>query len=238
MAESLDDLIGTMASLIGESELKTNSIEVLKEKSARGDLGATLRLGKIYKEKHNYTEALKYYAILANQGNADAMYEAGMAAMSARYNQAKSRKERFHYQQEAIHFLTMAAKNERVDAEFQLGMIYISNEYISEKLFSGNKNDKKGVEYLLSAAQKSYPLVQYYLAQAYGEGIGVKRSIEDEIFWLRCAQINGNGKAADQLNRLAHSNAAGALRNMLKAIDQKIAGHQEYIKVYHISKKL
>lgn len=34
MAESLDDLIGTMASLIGESELKTNSIEVLKEKSA------------------------------------------------------------------------------------------------------------------------------------------------------------------------------------------------------------
>lgn len=31
MAESLDDLIGTMASLIGESELKTNSIEVLKE---------------------------------------------------------------------------------------------------------------------------------------------------------------------------------------------------------------
>ena len=179
MAESLDDLIGTMASLIGESELKTNSIEVLKEKSARGDLGATLRLGKIYKEKHNYTEALKYYAILANQGNADAMYEAGMAAMSARYNQAKSRKERFHYQQEAIHFLTMAAKNERVDAEFQLGMIYISNEYISEKLFSGNKNDKKGVEYLLSAAQKSYPLAQYYLAQAYGEGIGVKRSIQD-----------------------------------------------------------
>ena len=83
MAESLDDLIGTMASLIGESELKTNSIEVLKEKSARGDLGATLRLGKIYKEKHNYTEALKYYAILANQGNTDAIYEAGMAAMSA-----------------------------------------------------------------------------------------------------------------------------------------------------------
>lgn len=138
-------------------------------------------MGKIYKEKHNYTEALKYYAILANQGNADAMYEAGMAAMSARYNQAKSRKERFHYQQEAIHFLTMAAKNERVDAEFQLGMIYISNEYISEKLFSGNKNDKKAWNIFVCGA-KSYPLAQYYLAQAYGEGIGVKRSIEDEIF--------------------------------------------------------
>lgn len=237
MAESLDDLIGTMAALITESELKTNDIDELKAKSAQGNLGATLRLGKIYKEKHNYTEALKYYAILAGKGNTDAMYEAGIAAMSARYNQARSRKDRLYYQQEAIRFLTMAANNGRLDAEFQLGMIYISNEYISERLFSGGENDKKGVEYLLSAARKSYPPAQYYLAQAYGEGVGVRKSIEEEFFWLRCAQINGYKKADERIRQFANSSAANALHNMLEQIDKRIAANKDYIKVYYIAKE-
>lgn len=238
MAETMDDRIGTMASLIRESELKTNDVGELREKASRGDSGAVLRMANICREKRNYSEALKYYAILAEHGNTEAMYQAGMAAMSARYNQAKKKSERLYYQQEGLRFLAMAAENGKLDAEFQLGMIYASSSFISQKLFARKENDRRSVEHLLRAASKSHPQAQYYLSRAYADGIGVRRSIDEEFFWLRCAQINGDKKAAEYLNKYSRTDAANALKSMLVQIDKKIAAHPEYIKVYHTRKEM
>ena len=118
-------------------------------------------------------------------------------------------------------------------------MIYISDKFISKRLFvfAKKENDKKGAEYLLNAAKKGYPEAQYCLAELYGDGIGVPRSMDQYFFWLRCAQINGNRKAVAELQRWLNSKAGNAVEFDLERIDPQILAHPQYIEVYRIRKE-
>lgn len=237
MAESLEDLLGTMADLVRQADLKNDSIAELRTKAQRGDRAAALRLGDIYAQSKNFKEAFKYYAIPAEGGNTEAMCHAGMMAMSARYHQAASKNERYYYQSEAVRFFERAAENGRIDAAFRLGKIYTSDDFISQKLFSRRENLRKGIEWTMRAAKKSYPQAQYHLALCYREGVGVKPSIDEEFFWARCAQINGSKEANEYLKVLSGAFSENVMEYLLEKFNAAIAKHPEYIEFYHIRQK-
>lgn len=239
MVDSQDNSFAAFAdALMGTELLTIDDKEELKKKLAEGNFAAATKLGRLYREEKNYVESLHYYTISAERGDADSMMNAAEMAMRARFNSAGSKSEKLEFQNQAIHFWEMASTQNRLDAQFKLGMLYLSKDFISTELFSRKKNEKKGVEYLLNASKKSHIKAQYGLSLCYRDGTGVQKSIHDEIFWLRCAAINGNQDAINDLNSLSRSPASGALSSMLKDIDKEIRAHKEYIKIYYMTQEI
>ena len=102
-------------------------------------------------------------------------------------------------EQKALELYLKASRNGCKTAAYNVGYIYL---YSKDKKI---RNGKKGVEYMLKAAEGGYPDAYAMLASLYKDGYIVKKDIEIYNYWLKKGVMSDSPKAIlmlaeDQLN--------------------------------------
>lgn len=96
----------------------------------------------------------------------------------------------------AREWYTLAAKQNHVIAQNNLGVFY------EQGLGDLNKNPKRAAKWYREAAEVGYSYAQYNLGVLYLRGHGVKRDIDEAIFWLEIAALQGVAQAQSELDKI------------------------------------
>lgn len=122
----------------------------------------------------NNTTGIKWLNRAANINYPLAQFSLGMVYENGQYG------EKVNYQK-AYQFYKQAADNRYLDAIFRLGLVYMSGE------LGINKDDKNAAYYLEWAGNGGIPEAQFYTAENYRYGYGVKKNKVTAYKWYYLA---------------------------------------------------
>ena len=161
-------------------------------------------LGNKYFDSKDYSQALKYYTVSANQGNSSAqyclgsMYEQGLGitrdSLEAKRwyilaaNQGESRAQNrigYMYEQaknysEALKWYTLAANQGEPRAQNYIGNMY-----------EQAKNYSEALKWYTLAANQGYSIAQNYIGNMYEKGLGVTKNESEALKWYALAANQG-----------------------------------------------
>ena len=146
---------------------------------------AQLTLGLIYYSGDGVpidkVQAIEWFRMAAEQGNAKAQFNLGSA---------------FHSQkdtQEAVKWFRKAAEQGNIDAQSILGALLYNGNGIS-------KSDQiEAVTWFRKAAEQGNSQAQFNLGAAYYNGKGVKKSLVHAYSWFMLADSNGDNSAKETM---------------------------------------
>ncbi len=98
----------------------------------------------------------------------------------------------------AFDWYSKAARQNHVVAENNLGVFY------EQGLGNVQKNMKKAADWYRESAELGYPYAQYNLGILYMKGAGVSKNINEAIYWLQIASLQGVKQAQEELNKISH----------------------------------
>ncbi len=138
----------------------------------------------------DYAEAVKWYRLAANQGDAEAqanlgrMYEFGQGVPQ---NYA-----------EAMKWVRLAVNQGNADAEFALGSMYYQGWGVPQ-------SDAEAVKWFRLAANQGEARAQFTLGGMYDTGQGVPQDYVQAYMWFNLSAAQGNQRAAqgNQFNQWA-----------------------------------
>lgn len=128
--------------------------------------------------------------------------------------------------QKAITDLKEVAYAGNVNAQVQLGVIYLTGDGV-------NKDDAEALKWLRKAADQDNALAERYLAEMYFKGRGVPADNMEAAKWLRLAADQGDAESEHNLAVLYEQglgvphNVKEAANWMRKAADQNFAAGQQ-----------
>lgn len=131
-------------------------------------------------KKKNYTKAMKYTRISAEQGNTDAMNDIGV-----RFYKGKSVKKD---KAEAARWFRKAAEQGDIQAQMNLGLCYWDGEGVEV-------NYAESIKWYRKAAEQGNAECQLFLARQYSYGIHIDKDEAEAIKWYRKAADQGNAQA-------------------------------------------
>lgn len=144
----------------------------------------------------NYVEAVKWYTLAAEQGNAEAQLKLG----EFYYKGQDVPKDNF----EAIKWFRLAAAQGHAKAQFMLGTSYQFGNGVFINYFEAIK------WYRLAAVQGFEP-AQMFLGMSYEIGQGVPKDYMRAYMWYNIAGASGNSKAIDARDRVTEKMAPGQI---------------------------
>ncbi len=173
-----------------QSKLQTTSSSQTNKSSKNTYTTAQLeeffQKGEEQYNKKNYTEAVKWYRIAAEQGHADAQTRLGICYLS---NEGVK-----HSFTEAFKWLRLAAEQGNATAQSLIGQGYYIGLGITQ-------SDTEAVKWLNKAAEQGEVNAQYYLGQCYYNGQGVTESYTEAVKWFRKAAEQGEKNAQYYLGK-------------------------------------
>jgi TPR repeat protein len=130
--------------------------------------------------REDFTEAVKWYTLTAEQGDAQAQSNLGVM-----YCQGTGVKQDFT---KAAKWYMLAAKQGDAGAQFNLGSMHEKDE-------GGSQSFTEAAKWYKLAAVQGFALGQAHLGLLYVEGNGVLKDITEAARWLKLAAKNGNANA-------------------------------------------
>ncbi|MHC4881726.1 MAG: tetratricopeptide repeat protein [Planctomycetota bacterium] len=128
------------------------------------------------KTQQNYTEALKWFKMAADQGYPQAQYKLGvMYSFGQGVTQNSS---------EAANWFRKAAEQELPAAQYSLGVMYATGQGV-------RLDPAAAAEWYTRAADQGSAAAQYMLGVIYGNGQGVTRNSETSVYWYTQAAEQG-----------------------------------------------
>src|SRR5580692_6832063 len=132
----------------------------------------------------------------------------------------------------AIADLKEIAYSGNVNAQVQLGVIYLTGDGVA-------KDDAEAVKWLRKAADQDNALGERYLAEMYFKGRGVPSDTTEAAKWLRMAAVQGDAESEHNLAVL-YTQGQGVPRNlkeaanwMRKAAEQNLAAGEQGLGVLY-----
>lgn len=167
-----------------------------------------LEKARRYNNKGNYTEAVKYYKLAAEQGNAEAQ-----GALGYKYHVGEGVT---HNYKEAVKWYKLAAEQGYADAQYSLGLMYYKGHGVEQ-------NYNEAMKWYKLAAEQGLAIAQNDLGTMYGEGEGVEQNYKEAIKWYKLAVKQGNPIAQCNL---------GIMYRDGKGVEQN---YKEMVKWYKLS---
>ncbi len=182
------------------TQIETSTAEHSSEYYHRGN--------EEYKKK-NYTEAVKWYRLAAEQGHAKAQYKLGEChAKGLGVLQSHT---------EAIKWFRLAAQQGNDNAQTILGFYYEQGEYISQ-------SQTEAIKWYQLAANQGNKIAQYLLGVYYDQ----KQSWTDAIKWYKQSANQGYANAQNNLGT-CYKEGKGVTKSESEAIKwYKLAADQGY----------
>ena len=172
----------------------------------KGNSEAQVNLGNAYRDgdgvTQDYTEALKWYRLAAEQGYAFDQYNevlklyrlaAEKGDTDAQYNLAWMYNNGEGVPEddvEAVKWYRLAAEQGDADAQSNLGFMYDEGEGVAE-------DDAEAVKWYRLAAEQGKASAQYNLGVMYENGEGVLQNNVRSHMWYGIASTNGDKDAAE-----------------------------------------
>jgi TPR repeat protein len=168
-------------------------IDELTLRSAAGDKGATRALEEAYYlgrggVEQNFSEAARWYLVLARQGDARAQTSIGLM-----YARGWGVKQDFA---EARRWWNFAAAQNDPAAQFNLGLLYTQEE---------PRDYARAVSWYRRAASRGHVQAQHNLGMLCFEGKGTDPDPVQAYFWVRVAALQGDEVAEKSLTTIAAS---------------------------------
>ena len=113
--------------------------------------------------------------------------------------------------EKALKAFELSAKTGDLDAMHAVGIMYIGGWGIEQ-------NDKKGIGYIVKAANQSHQKAQYTLGAMYYLGIGVPLDFEKAFSWISLSANQGYLDAQHNLAEM-YENGKGIKKNLEKAYE-------------------
>lgn len=152
-------------------------------------------VGVAFLEKNDFVQAVLFFRIAAEQGNAKAQFNLALC-----YSKGKGVEEN---QSEAARWYRAAAEQGYASAQFNLALCYSQGKGVEE-------NQSEAARWYLKAAQQGNVDAQFNLALRYEKGNGVAQDLQEAARWYRAAVEQGDQKAAEALERLRKKEAKDA----------------------------
>lgn len=219
---STHDLLARFAEIRRKN---TRLLSEIKPKAEGGDVRAQVLLGSMYAEGKgvmgSFDGAVLWFRKAAEQGHAYAQYELGMMYLQGGRHRTSARSD----EKEAMKWLHKAAEEGYIEAQASLGLIYA---------FEGAKQDlKEAVKWFRKAAEQKHFYGEYFLGQAYLNGMEVEQDLNESFKWFRKAAEHRYRMAEYQLG-LMYAEGRGTLKNDKKAVEwYKKAGWQGIVKAQY-----
>ena len=233
--------LGTMAqaALAQEQGDYVTALQIFRQYAERGEALAQFGLGFMYWNgqgiPQNYSEAVKWYGLAADQGNARAQYNLGVIYATgvshdyaqaakwfrsaadqgyapAQYNLAQLYDKGLNGSRdpaEAIRWYRRAADQNSILAQINLGFAYSEGKDVPQDY-------SEAVKWYRRAAEQGNPMAQFNLAQMYSEGKGVEKQHGVAAMWLRRAANQGYPLAQNNLGNM-YKNGEGLTKNYAEA---------------------
>lgn len=166
----------------GVAANRDKAAEWLKSAADAGNDSAAAKLSRMHANEQEFREILGN----AEKGDASAQYEAAMMFASGKGTSPDPK--------QAAAWLEKASEQGNVKATARLGILLLKGEGVPAA-------PKRGVDMLTQASGQEV-LAQYYLGEAYAEGLGVRRDYSQAITWYQKAADNGFARAAGKIINL------------------------------------
>jgi hypothetical protein len=171
------------AGLVENNPFNQSASQKLIFSAQEGHAEAQYNLGRSYQNgvgvKQNNTEAAFWYRRAAKQGHSEAQNSLGKLLEADQRDYAG-----------AAQWFAMAARQGNADAQYNLGIIYYSGL---------GTNYEFAVHWFQQAAQQGHVQAQGILGKMYERGLGIKQDYVEACKWLKLAQLQGDGEAANEL---------------------------------------
>jgi uncharacterized protein len=189
-------LILAVAVLIARPSYSAMTSEELKNFTDQMAKGIVAMITK------DYAMALKVYAPLAEQGDANAQYTLGML-----YKDGKGVRQDY---EAAVKWLTLAAEQGAGGAQADLGVMYLEG-------YGVLKDARVAAKWYTLAAEQGIVTAQSNLGALYLTGKGVQQSYKAAIKWYSVAAKEGDVNAQYSL-AIMYKNGTGTLQNYEEAV--------------------
>ncbi len=161
----------------------------------------------------NYKEAVKWYQLAADQGDAE-----GQGNLGRMYADGEGVDRDYLV---ALKWIRLSARQGFPNAQFNLGLMYESGEGVAQDY-------EEAIKWYRLAANQGFPNAQYSLACMYYNGQGVKQDYSETIKWCRLAANLGFPEAQYTLGTM-YDNGDGVKQDYLEALKwYRAAAEQGY----------
>ncbi len=168
----------------------SKALVLFKRSYAAGELRAANHMGLMYRDgkgvAKNKKEALKWFKLAAEKGDADAQYNLGMM------HYAGFGKKHYKENSEAYRWVRKAAEQGHAKAQFRLGEMYDNGEGVRE-------DSKEALKWYTASANAGYVDAEYLLGNIYLKGWVVQKDANEAVRWLARAAEGGKDEAAFDL---------------------------------------
>jgi len=199
-------------------DLDEDVVNYYQYSAARGDAAAQVALGQLYYFgargiEQNYAEALRWYELAAEQGDANALGHIGNMYVQGIHVEANNETALKYFRQgaekgngiainglgymnlygmglpqsssEAVKLFSNAAEQGNLEARFNLGALYVGGQGVS-------KDYVKALYYFSLAANRGHMLALYNLAMMHLNGFGTPRSCPNAVQFLKSVAERGS----------------------------------------------
>jgi hypothetical protein len=128
--------------------------------------------------ERNFTEAIKWYRLAAEQGDAIAQFN--LASLLIHENV-----------EQALQWLVAAAKQDFLFAQVNLGNLYSGYLSSGSYLITSFRNDSEAILWYQKAARKDVPLACHRLGDLYANGQGTEKNEKQAVEWYQKAAEMG-----------------------------------------------
>jgi TPR repeat protein len=151
---------------------------------APASAGELVERGRKAQAEKNYTEAMRWYRMAADQGNAT-----GQNNIGAFYDHGWGVTQNFA---EAMRWYGMAASQGNGLAEYNIGNLYMSARGVA-------RDYVEALRWFQMPAAQGYNWAQYNIGMIYSRGGGVPRDDVEALRWFRMAAAQGNTTAQNNI---------------------------------------
>jgi len=200
-----------VAGLVGLAAAQDkDDIESLKARAKAGNRAATRQLADMYYTgrggvEQDFSEAARWYEVLAKQGDARAQTSLGL--MYARgYGVPKNL-------QAALRWWSFAAAQNDPGAQYNLGVIYSQGEDVAP-------DPARALYWFDQASQRGHIQAQRNLGMLYHEGKGTARDPLRAYFWAKVAALQGDDVSREALKVIGGSMTADQVQQADREADE------------------
>lgn len=183
------------------------ALRISRSLAEKGDAEAQIRMGTMYLEgkgvTQDYKEAVRWFGLAANQGNAEAQSFLG----SIFHDGGKGVPQDYR---EAVKWYRLAAQQGHADSQEALGDFYYGG-------FGVTQDYKEAAKWYGLAADQGNEEAEFRFGYMNYHGQGVSQDYKEAMKWYRMASMHGNAEAQFFLGNMYHD-GKGVLQDYREAV--------------------
>ena len=163
-----------------KAEIKERTQRAIENEKEKEEIEIIYQKGKRCYNQGELSEAIKWFLIAAEQGNAKAQNDLGFC-----YDKGEGVSQNY---EEAARWYRKAAEQGQVYAQYNLALAYENGEGVSQ-------NYEEAARWYRKAAEQGHADAQFNLGNSYCNGKGVSQNYEEAAMWYRKAAEQGDADA-------------------------------------------